>query len=152
MFCGLETISHHAPQSWKILPEEFKQRNTISLFKNDGRQRICNECPCRLCKVFVPNLGFILGTATNLVLNIHHTFSNASVCMYVCVCVCVYMCMCIYMYVCIYIWYVSIYIYIYTSRLAGKYMFSCEYIGICCYLTCISQHLPILSISTFSFY
>ena len=42
-----------------ILPEEFKQRNTISLFKSDVRQWICNECPCRLSRVFVPSLGFI---------------------------------------------------------------------------------------------
>ena len=41
---------------------------------------------------------------------------------------------------------------IYTSRLAGRYMFSWEYTGICCYLTFISLHLPILSIQTFLFY
>ena len=55
VFYGLETISYGAPQLWTILPEEFKQRNTISLFKIDVRQWICNDCPCRL--VFVPNLG-----------------------------------------------------------------------------------------------
>ena len=59
MFYGLETTNYRAPQLWRILPEEFKQRNTISLFKSDVRQWICNECPSRLCKVFVPNLGFI---------------------------------------------------------------------------------------------
>ena len=58
VFYGLETISYRAPQLWTILPEEFKQRNTISLFKSDVRHWICNQCPCRLCKVFVPNLGF----------------------------------------------------------------------------------------------
>ena len=116
VFYGLETISYRAPQLWTILPEMFKQRNTISLFKNDFRQWICNECPCRLWKIFVPNLGFIRGTAPNLVLNIHHGFFNA--CIYICT---------------------------YTSRLAGRYMFSGEYTGICCYLICISLHLSILS-------
>ena len=58
VFYDLETISYRALQLWTILPEEFKQKNTISLFKRDVRQWICNECPCRLCKVFVPNLGF----------------------------------------------------------------------------------------------
>ena len=56
VFYGLEIISYRAPQLRTILPQEFKQRNTI---KSDVRQWICNECPCRLCKVFVPNLGFI---------------------------------------------------------------------------------------------
>ena len=56
VFYGLETISYRAPQLWTILPEEFKQRNSISLFKSDMRQWICNEYLCRLCKVFLPNL------------------------------------------------------------------------------------------------
>ena len=55
VFYGLETISYRAPQLWTILPEEFKQRNPISLFKSDVRHWRYNECPCRLCKVFVPN-------------------------------------------------------------------------------------------------
>ena len=59
VFYGLETISYRAPQLYKILPEEFKQSITISLFKRDVRQWICNEYQCRLSKVFVRNLGFI---------------------------------------------------------------------------------------------
>ena len=43
VFHGLETISYRALQSWTFLPEEFKQRNTIHLFKSDVRQWICNE-------------------------------------------------------------------------------------------------------------
>ena len=58
VFYDLETISCGPPQLWTILPVEFKQRNTISLFKSDVRQWICNECPCRVYKVLVPNLGF----------------------------------------------------------------------------------------------
>ena len=75
VFYGLETISYRATQLWTILPEEFKQRNTKSLFKSDVRQWICNECPWSAdCAK------------------------------------------------------------IYTSRLAGRYMFHWEYAGICCYL------------------
>ena len=40
VFYGLETVSYRAPQLWTILPEEFKQRNTISLLKSDVRQWI----------------------------------------------------------------------------------------------------------------
>lgn len=48
----------------KLSPKENMQRNTISLFKIDRKQWICNDCPYRLCKVFVPNLtyGSYLGT------------------------------------------------------------------------------------------
>ena len=59
VFYGLETMSNRAPQLWAILLEDFKQRNTISLFKSDVRQCICNQCPCRLCKVFVPDLRYL---------------------------------------------------------------------------------------------
>ena len=37
VFYGIETVSYHASQLWTILLEEFKQRNTISLFKSDAR-------------------------------------------------------------------------------------------------------------------
>ena len=56
---GLETLSYHAPKLYALLPEEVKQRNTVNLFKSDTKQWICKEWPRRLCKVFVPNLGFI---------------------------------------------------------------------------------------------
>ena len=48
VFYELETISHGAHQLWTILPQDLKKKNTISLFKSDVRQWICNECPCRL--------------------------------------------------------------------------------------------------------
>ena len=32
VFYGLETMSYRAPQLWAILLEDFKQRNTTSLF------------------------------------------------------------------------------------------------------------------------
>ena len=43
VFYGFETIIYRTPQLWTILPEDFKQRNTISLFKSDIRNWICNE-------------------------------------------------------------------------------------------------------------
>ena len=49
VFYGLETISYRAPQLRTLLSEEFKQKNTISLFKSNVRKRIRNECTCRMC-------------------------------------------------------------------------------------------------------
>ena len=59
VFNGSEILSYRAPQLWTLFPEEIKQRNTINLFKSGVKQWICKEFPCKLCKVFVPNLGFI---------------------------------------------------------------------------------------------
>lgn len=55
VFYGLETLSFCATH----LPGEFNQRNKISIFKNDVKQRICNQCHYRLCKVVAPNLRLI---------------------------------------------------------------------------------------------
>ena len=43
VFYDLEIINYRTPQLLTILPEEFKQRDTISLFKRDVRQWICNQ-------------------------------------------------------------------------------------------------------------
>ena len=56
---GIRNINYPAPQLWTLLPEEFKQRNTISFFKSNARQWICNECLCRLCKMFLQNPAFL---------------------------------------------------------------------------------------------
>ena len=68
VFYGLETLSHSAPRLGRLFLEEIKQTNTISLFKRDVKQLICKEWPCRLCRVFVPNVGFIWHMAPILVL------------------------------------------------------------------------------------
>ena len=52
----LETLSYCAFQLWTLLSEKFNQTNS-SIFKSDLRQWICNDCPCRLCEISMPNLG-----------------------------------------------------------------------------------------------
>ena len=64
VFNGLEAQGYRAPQLWALLPEEIKQRNTINHFKNDVKQCICKECPCRLCnkpRIYL-TYGSYLGT------------------------------------------------------------------------------------------
>ena len=56
---GLETLSYRAPQLWSLLPEEIKQTESLSEFKRNIRKWICSDCPCRLCRTYVPNLGFL---------------------------------------------------------------------------------------------
>ena len=56
-FNGLETISYCAPQLWRLLPEEIKQRNTINLFKSDIKQWIFKKCPCRLNELYMIHLA-----------------------------------------------------------------------------------------------
>ena len=93
VFTGVETLSYRPPQLWTLLSEEINQEDTINLFKSGVKRWICKECPCRLCKVFVPNLRFFWHMVSILVL-----FMIWIVC--VCVCVCMCMCVCVYVYMC----------------------------------------------------
>ena len=56
---GLETFSHCYPQLWSLLPESLKEMNSLSQFKRNIKHWICRDCPCRLCKVYIQNLGFL---------------------------------------------------------------------------------------------
>ena len=41
------------------LPSEYKLAASLDEFKVKIKKWICDTCPCRLCKKFQPNLGFI---------------------------------------------------------------------------------------------
>ena len=59
VFSGTETISYLGPKIWKQVPNEIINSASINIFKNKIKDWIPNECPCRLCKVYMANLGFI---------------------------------------------------------------------------------------------
>ena len=56
---GLETLNHRHPQLWSILPENLRQINLIVQFNKGVRKWDCIDCPCRLCKLFLPNIVFL---------------------------------------------------------------------------------------------
>ena len=55
---GFETLNYRSPQSWSILPETLRQINSLVQFKESIRKWVCIDCPCRLCKLYLPNIGF----------------------------------------------------------------------------------------------
>ena len=56
---GSETISGLGPKIWNVLPTELK--NTVS--PTLSREKICKKTPknypCRLCKMYVQNMGLL---------------------------------------------------------------------------------------------
>ena len=54
---GTETVSFLAPKIWDILPKEIKDSESLNIFKIT--KWIPSECPCTLCKIYVPQVGFI---------------------------------------------------------------------------------------------
>ena len=56
---GTESISFLASKIWEILPNEIKDSGTLQIFKAKIKKWVPVECPCRLCKISLPQVGFI---------------------------------------------------------------------------------------------
>ena len=56
---GSETISSLGPKIWGILPAELKRIVSPTLFENKVRECVPKNCPFRLCKTYVQNIGFV---------------------------------------------------------------------------------------------
>ena len=59
LFHGQGSISYLGTLIWQLVPSEFKDLNTFSAFKATIRKWKPNNCPCRLCKTYIGNDGFI---------------------------------------------------------------------------------------------
>ena len=56
---GTESLSFLGPKVWDLVPLDIKQSENIDIFKSKIKRLSFPECPCRLCKIFIPQLGFI---------------------------------------------------------------------------------------------
>ena len=56
---GKNSVRYLGPLIWKIVPSFYKNANNLLEFKRDIKKWTPKECPCRLCKVYVHDLGFI---------------------------------------------------------------------------------------------
>ena len=54
-----DAISSLGPKLWKLMPDKIKHASTLSTFKAKINSWTINNCPCRLCKIFVKDLGFV---------------------------------------------------------------------------------------------
>ena len=59
VFHGQASIRYLGPLIWQLVPSEFKDLNTVSVFKAAIRKWKPNNCSCRLCKTYIGNVGFI---------------------------------------------------------------------------------------------
>ena len=56
---GMESIGNHGAKIWNLVPAHMKDLKTLSTFKNQIKKWIPKDCPCRLCKVYVAQVGFL---------------------------------------------------------------------------------------------
>ena len=56
---GSESIRYRGPQLWFSLPQDIRNTDSLSLFKSKITRWHAEECSCRLCRPFIPNVGFL---------------------------------------------------------------------------------------------
>ena len=56
---GTDTLAHLGPKIWEIVPESIKTVKSFNLFKKGIKRWRPSNYPCRLCKTYVKDLGFV---------------------------------------------------------------------------------------------
>ena len=56
---SLETLSYWSPQLWSLLPENITKVEALEIFKRKVKNWVCDDCPCRSCKPYLQNIGFL---------------------------------------------------------------------------------------------
>ena len=50
---------YFGPIIWNVIPERLKNITSLKIFKKEIKRWKPKKCPCRICKNYVHNLGFI---------------------------------------------------------------------------------------------
>ena len=56
---GIETIRFRGPKTWVSIPINIRESKSLMEFKAKLKNWKPNDCTCRLCKIFIPNLSFL---------------------------------------------------------------------------------------------
>ena len=56
---GKNSFRYFGPIIWNSIPTRLRNIETLTEFKKEIRNWKMDNCPCRLCKTFVSNVGFI---------------------------------------------------------------------------------------------
>ena len=56
---GAKSVYFLGPKIWEILPDSFKNMERLEAFKREIKTWKPENCPCRPCRVYVQNIGFL---------------------------------------------------------------------------------------------
>ena len=56
---GSETLMYRGPKTWDLVPNDIKESSCLNEFKIKIKLWKPEGCTCRMCKVYITNLGFI---------------------------------------------------------------------------------------------
>ena len=59
VFKGQNSISYFGSIIWNSIPVELREINPFQVFKSEMKPWRPTNCPCRLCKKYIKNLGFV---------------------------------------------------------------------------------------------
>ena len=59
VYHGTESLSFLGPKIWELVPEDTKQSESLKIFKNKIKKWVPSRCPCRLCRIYLQNIGFL---------------------------------------------------------------------------------------------
>ena len=56
---GTESVRFKGPQLWQTLPPTIRNSECLCQFKTKIKNWYGENCPCKLCRIFIQNLGFL---------------------------------------------------------------------------------------------
>ena len=54
-----ETLLYLAPKIWELTPENFKTLESVASFKTAIKKWKPDNCPCRLCREYIYQVGLV---------------------------------------------------------------------------------------------
>ena len=59
VYYGTESLTNLGAKIWNLLPNEYKELKSLSMFKSRISSWVTDECPCGMSKNYFANIGFI---------------------------------------------------------------------------------------------
>ena len=56
---GQDSLRYFGTKIWSIVPEYLKNMNSLGKFKSEIKLWVPSKCPCRLCKTYIKDVGYI---------------------------------------------------------------------------------------------
>ena len=57
---GTELVSYLGPKIWDLVPNKIKESESLDGFKFKIKRWVSERCPCRICKIYLGQVGFII--------------------------------------------------------------------------------------------
>ena len=54
-----DSLVYLTPKIWELVPNEMNSLESLTAFKTAIKKRKTTSCPCRLCKNYIPQVGFV---------------------------------------------------------------------------------------------